>query len=79
MTGRVALNKAQMIAERLRQQVEQLWIVNEPSQMQVTVSIGIADMQPEESLEATLKRSDRALYQAKAQGRNRVEYWQQTT
>ncbi|ESA32931.1 ammonium transporter [Leptolyngbya sp. Heron Island J] len=79
LLSNTSLHKTKTIAERLRQQVEQLWIVNEPSQMQVTVSIGIADMQPDESLEATLKRSDRALYQAKAQGRNRVEYWHQTT
>lgn len=41
---------------------------------QVTVSMGLAAYQPEESLEAWFKRCDEATYRAKAQGRNRVCY-----
>jgi diguanylate cyclase (GGDEF)-like protein/PAS domain S-box-containing protein len=38
----------------------------------VTVSIGVAELQPRESDNAWLKRADDALYAAKAGGRNRV-------
>jgi len=38
----------------------------------VTVSIGVAQHQSEETTESLLRRADTALYQAKASGRNRV-------
>jgi diguanylate cyclase (GGDEF)-like protein len=40
--------------------------------MQVTISAGVAMLQPEESPDALLARADRALYVAKAKGRNRI-------
>ncbi len=38
----------------------------------VTLSAGVAEYQAGESVEDTLRRADRALYEAKATGRNRV-------
>ena len=38
----------------------------------LTISIGYAEKQPEESLEALLKRADEALYEAKRRGRNQI-------
>jgi diguanylate cyclase (GGDEF)-like protein len=38
----------------------------------ITVSIGIAEYRPEDDLENVLRRADRALYQAKTQGRDRI-------
>ena len=38
----------------------------------ITVSIGVAQLQPGESMTDLIERCDRALYKAKAAGRNRV-------
>ena len=40
--------------------------------MRLTVSAGIATLRPDETPDALLARADRALYRAKAQGRNRI-------
>lgn len=40
--------------------------------LQVTVSLGVALLQPDEGMQALLHRADLALYRAKHQGRNRV-------
>lgn len=65
-----SLDVAQVVAEGVRSQIQHLQIVEG---LQVTVSIGIATMQPNETLETTLKKADKALYLAKSRGRNRVE------
>ena len=65
------LASAQAAAERLRQHIA-LWTL-EPEHLSVTVSIGVAQAAPEdEAFDDLLIRADRALYAAKAEGRNRV-------
>jgi diguanylate cyclase (GGDEF)-like protein len=65
---------AQAAAERLRTAVETAdYKAPEPyTLLQVTVSVGVALLSPGESVEQLIERADRALYQAKAAGRNRV-------
>ncbi|MEK1906135.1 MAG: GGDEF domain-containing protein [Pseudomonas sp.] len=62
------------IGERLRQSLEQVSSFYSPVGVLpgVTVSIGLAQMQPKDSLEALIARADAALYSAKQQGRNRL-------
>jgi diguanylate cyclase (GGDEF)-like protein len=57
---------ARRIAERLRQRIDGA------VGFDITVSIGLAVRAGGESQEALLQRADRALYEAKRQGRNRV-------
>jgi diguanylate cyclase (GGDEF)-like protein len=60
------------LAERLRREIEGRPVVCEQAEVQVTVSIGMAQSVGEESIDATLERADKALYAAKHGGRNRV-------
>lgn len=67
------LEGARAIAERLRRKVEAIELPFGCERIGFTVSIGVSQAQPGDSLiEAALIRADRALYEAKAQGRNRV-------
>ena len=60
-------------AERLREAVCQINIPWGDEHIAVSISTGLACADaPGESLQALLKRADEALYQAKAEGRNRV-------
>ncbi|MBT9312031.1 GGDEF domain-containing protein [Leptothoe kymatousa TAU-MAC 1615] len=61
---------AQRVAEDLRERIALLELLPERS---VTVSVGLATLQPNEDWTAWMKRSDNNLYRAKTGGRNRVE------
>jgi len=64
---------ARTSAERIRETVEQMeWVVPGKAPVRCTVSLGLAEMRSEDLPEAFLRRADRALYRAKALGRNRV-------
>lgn len=65
---------ATVFAERLRQEVERTPVASESGELRVTVSIGIAIVDPRDrGSEAVMARADEALYRAKRNGRNRVE------
>ena len=69
-----SLEGAQRIAERIRLRVAESSIVWEENVASVTVSIGIALLTPEVGrVETLIDHADRALYEAKAGGRNRVK------
>lgn len=63
------------IAERLRNGIEwaSLTLGENGETVRVTVSVGLAEAHPDETLEALIGRADAALYRAKENGRNRVE------
>ncbi|SFX25542.1 sensor domain-containing diguanylate cyclase [Marinospirillum alkaliphilum] len=63
-------HQAEVIAESIRQAVEQL-VISGSEQYRVTTSIGISDFLPDDShVTALIKRADEACYAAKAAGRN---------
>ena len=63
---------ARELLERIRQAVQALEIAHSAGSLQLTVSIGLAQHLPGDTVEHTLERADQALYRAKALGRNRV-------
>ena len=61
--------EGQQVAEELRHAIATMPLLpNRP----VTVSVGVATLQPQENWSEWMKRSDENLYHAKAKGRNRV-------
>ncbi|EXJ13352.1 GGDEF domain-containing protein [Imhoffiella purpurea] len=69
------LAAALAIAEDIRQKVARMRIKRKNSQEAigaVTLSVGVAQAWPEESLECLIERADKALYRAKSGGRNLV-------
>jgi diguanylate cyclase (GGDEF)-like protein len=60
------------ILDRLRAIIAELdWSAFSPG-MRVTVSAGVTTLRPDETADTFLARADRALYEAKARGRNRI-------
>ena len=62
------------MAERLRQEISRMTVVTAGGTLSLTVSLGVAALRPEEddNLESLIARADRAMYQAKAAGRDTV-------
>jgi diguanylate cyclase (GGDEF)-like protein len=74
------IDAAVSVAERIREEVEQMAIPLNDGMLQMTVSIGVAELHAVASHlpdlsglgEALLQRADEAVYAAKRRGRNRV-------
>ncbi|MFK4446097.1 diguanylate cyclase (GGDEF)-like protein [Caballeronia udeis] len=58
--------------ERLRERIAMLSITSKQGDMRFTFSAGVAGHRLGQSVDDTIIRADRALYNAKAAGRNRV-------
>lgn len=63
---------ALILAERMRLGIESLRVRHENQELSITLSIGVASSGAGETIDAVLERADRALYQAKNLGRNRI-------
>ena len=64
---------ARNLAEKMRESIELNPFACEKLSVEVTVSIGVAELRGEKLLRDVIHRADEALYMAKANGRNRVE------
>lgn len=68
-----ALDQARQLAERIRAAVQALNVVYGEVSLGVTVSIGLVELDASSTADQALSLADKALYSAKAHGRNRVE------
>jgi diguanylate cyclase (GGDEF)-like protein len=69
------VERARRACEALRQRIENAAVRTSGHIVQITASIGITLTQPGEAdIQKLLARADGALYQAKRQGRNRIEF-----
>ncbi|MBP1661266.1 MAG: eukaryotic-like serine/threonine-protein kinase, partial [Candidatus Aminicenantes bacterium] len=66
--------EGQAMAERLRQEISRMTVVTSGGILSLTVSLGVGALRPDEDedIESLIARADRAMYQAKAAGRNTV-------
>lgn len=80
LLAHTSLNGASVVGEMLRQNIENLQLEHARSPVHdcVTISVGVASTVPERgsSAEVLLSAADRAVYQAKHEGRNRVQLFQ---
>ncbi|MDH3414244.1 MAG: GGDEF domain-containing protein, partial [Gammaproteobacteria bacterium] len=67
------LSQSEALGHRLRHLVAQAGVKSDDGVIRLTASFGVAQfIDKDEEIERTLARADKALYQAKAAGRNRV-------
>lgn len=70
------LEDSQLVAEELRESIARSSLKKNDQVVEVTISIGVAQIGPEgDSLNKLLQRADAALYQAKQAGRNCVRVY----
>ena len=72
MQADISIEFARATIERLREQVTKLELTFGENRLQVSFSAGLTEHRVGECVTQTLERADRLLYDAKAQGRNRV-------
>jgi diguanylate cyclase (GGDEF)-like protein len=78
-----SLNMASLLAERIRQSVADTRMPHAADPQGIlTISAGVATLQPSDDdqfeMITLVERADRALYEAKNRGRDRVETWSET-
>ena len=73
---RTGLDKAHVVAERLRRNIEDTEFTFKDSKVRITASFGVAAMQCDEkhTVESLVESADKLLYEAKESGRNRVAF-----
>jgi len=67
------LADAQLLAEKIRLQIEQQTLVIEGNKITITASFGLCEYTDGASQSDVFEQVDKALYSAKSLGRNRVE------
>ncbi|WP_413175780.1 diguanylate cyclase [Anabaena azotica] len=67
------MDEAMIMAEGIRENIKNQYITFEEQKVSITISIGVSSYRTgDKNIDSILQRADRALYQAKHEGRNRV-------
>ena len=67
------VTRARLVAERIREMVDARTFTYEDKKINLSLSIGVAQYRPAQTVADFVTEADKALYDAKAHGRNRVE------
>ncbi len=72
---------ANQIAERIRKRVEEESVESEEKIVRFTISLGVSTFQTSKqpTFDSLLTQADKALYNSKKSGRNRVTHWEEET
>lgn len=65
---------AEKLLDRIRQKVERTILKIKGKEIQLTISVGFTLIDQQDTKESAFSRADKALYQAKANGRNQIVY-----
>lgn len=68
-----SLDQGEIVAEKIRRQVEEIFSLDKGQKLSVTISLGLAQFNEEDTEDSVFQRADQALYQAKTNGKNRIE------
>ncbi|MCX5849338.1 MAG: GGDEF domain-containing protein [Deltaproteobacteria bacterium] len=68
------ISEAMVCAERIREMTKILVFENMSEDFRITISVGVTEYRSGEFIQDAINRADKALYRAKANGRDRVEY-----
>ena len=68
-----SMRQAKNVAEKIRRQVEEKFPSIQGQNLSVTISLGVAGFNENDTEDSVFKRADQALYLAKAEGRNQVK------
>jgi len=60
------------MGQRLRQLVEESFVITQEEELHVTISVGATMALPDDTISTLLQRADALMYQSKAAGRNRL-------
>ncbi len=69
---RITVENAENLAEKVRKRVEKDYFVDKDLTIKVTVSIGLTGLQEGDTELVVFERADRAMYESKRKGRNKV-------
>lgn len=72
LLGDCSLHQAHRVAEKIRQAVHFALVSHRHQVINLTISCGVAESNPGESIDHLVQRADKALYQAKRQGRDQA-------
>jgi len=70
--SRINKETTKKLSEKIRREVEKDYYVDGDNKLKVTMSIGAAIITPEDTETTLFERADKALYQAKQNGRNQI-------
>jgi diguanylate cyclase (GGDEF)-like protein len=70
--SQTSLADARKLADRMQQRIAQLSIPALPAEARISISAGVAEHRPSDSIDSTIAKADAAMYLAKSRGRNCV-------